>query len=421
MTWPSVPLGEIGQWYGGGTPPKSRPEFWRDGDIPWLSPKDMGHDVLSSTIDSITEAAVRESSVRLVPANSVAVVVRSGILERKLPVGLVPFETTLNQDMKAVVARPGIEPRWIAWGLRAFEGHLLRDTRKAGTTVASIETARLLKFSLPVPALAEQRRIVEILEDHLSRLDAGRSGLSLVTQRARRLWTSGLWAATHNLPGSRTVVLDEIAEVRLGRQRSPKNHSGDRMGRYLRAANVGWDTLRLDDILEMNFTEAEELTYRLQAGDILLTEASGSPREVGKSVLYTGHPKDVCFQNTLLRVRAHGANPEFLQKYLLAEAHAGRFMPEARGVGINHLGRAKLAALKVELPTPEAQAASVSECRRLASRVETLNAGVEVAQKRATNLRRAVLAAAFSGKLTGHHTDAEVIEEAAEHLEGATP
>ncbi len=48
--------------------------------------------------------------------------------------------------------------------------------------------------------------------------------------------------------------LDELAEVRLGRQRSPKNHSGSRMRPYLRAANVTWSGLDLNDVKEMNFT-----------------------------------------------------------------------------------------------------------------------------------------------------------------------
>lgn len=121
MTFERVALGDIGQWYGGGTPSKSNSAFWTEGSIPWLSPKDMGHEVLTDTVDHITTTAVAGSATRLVPAHSVAVVTRSGILERKLPVALVPFETTLNQDMKAVVPRPGVDARWVAWGLRAFE------------------------------------------------------------------------------------------------------------------------------------------------------------------------------------------------------------------------------------------------------------------------------------------------------------
>lgn len=153
MTWPIVPLGEVGTWYGGATPSKAKKAFWTDGSIPWLSPKDMGAEVLAGTQDRITPEAVAGSSVKLVPAGSVAVVVRSGIIERKIPVSLVPFETTLNQDMKAVATHRDIDPRWIAWAVRAFERDLLRDTRKAGTTVASIEWPRFLSFGIPVPPL----------------------------------------------------------------------------------------------------------------------------------------------------------------------------------------------------------------------------------------------------------------------------
>ena len=74
--------------------------------------------------------------------------------------------------MKAVVAYAGVDPRWIAWGLRAQEARLLRTTRKAGTTVASIEMQRFYGSTLPVPTLAEQRQIDEILKNHLPRLNA---------------------------------------------------------------------------------------------------------------------------------------------------------------------------------------------------------------------------------------------------------
>ena len=80
--WDRATLGELGEWYGGGTPSKKRPEFWTDGTIPWLSPKDMGPDVLVATQDLIHESALDDTPVKLVPAGSVAIVVRSGILER---------------------------------------------------------------------------------------------------------------------------------------------------------------------------------------------------------------------------------------------------------------------------------------------------------------------------------------------------
>lgn len=151
-------------------------------------------------------------------------------------------------------------------------------------------------------------------------------------------------------PGWEHVRLDEIAEVRLGRQRSPKNHSGDNMRPYLRAANVDWDGLKLDDVKHMNFTDAELEIYRLRHGDIVLSEASGSASEVGKPALWDNEIDDCCFQNTLIRVRSHEADPKFLLHLLRHEALRGAFVGKARGVGIYHIGATRLSEWPVDLP-----------------------------------------------------------------------
>lgn len=305
------------------------------------------------------------------------------------------------------------EPKFLLHYFRfqALAGRFVEQSRGVG--IHHLGRSRLASWPTPIPPPDEQRRIVDLLEDHLSRLDAADAGLRASLARSEALLTSALWRATHGLDGVDRVELQSIAEVRLGRQRSPKNHNGERMRPYLRAANVGWDELRLDDVKEMQFTEAEERTYRLAPGDILLTEASGSPAEVGKSAIYQGEPTDVCFQNTLLRVRCHSADPEFVQKYLLAEARAGRFMPEARGVGINHLSRARLATLQVDVPTPDLQRASVAACRELVDHVERLETAIVIQVARSSALRRSLLAAAFSGRLTGAEsqpTGADMVE-----------
>ena len=128
-------------------------------------------------------------------------------------------------------------------------------------------------------------------------------------------------------PDWKVVPLDSIADVRLGRQRSPKNHLGDQMRPYLRAANVGWQGLLLDDVKSMNFTDSEMQVYRLAVGDVLLNEASGSPEEVGKPALWRGEIADCAFQNTLIRVRPRNVEPEFLLHYFRYQAATRRAGP----------------------------------------------------------------------------------------------
>lgn len=165
-------LGDLGEWRGGGTPSKSKPEYWSSGTIPWISPKDMKVDVISDSEDHITEAAVEQSATQLVPANSILFVTRSGILVHTFPVARTTVPVTVNQDLKALTPFPGLRADFLAWGARAFGSEILRECSKDGTTVASVDTEQLQSFHVPIAPHNEQRRIVEAIESYFTRLDA---------------------------------------------------------------------------------------------------------------------------------------------------------------------------------------------------------------------------------------------------------
>ncbi|WP_446934828.1 restriction endonuclease subunit S [Morganella morganii] len=157
-------LKEIGTWYGGGTPSKARSEFWEKGSIPWISPKDMGKPIVDNSEDYITEAAIKESSTKLIPANSIAIVVRSSILDKYLPSALIPVPATFNQDMKIVITHGNILPGFIAHMLRSRGNDILRIAKKTGGSVASIDSKKLFSFRIPIPKQYEQQRITNILD-----------------------------------------------------------------------------------------------------------------------------------------------------------------------------------------------------------------------------------------------------------------
>ncbi|WP_204079418.1 restriction endonuclease subunit S [Mycobacterium riyadhense] len=185
--------------------------------------------------------------------------------------------------------------------------------------------------------------------------------------------------------------LCEVAEVRLGRQRSPKNHHGDSMRPYLRAANVTWSGLRLDDVKSMNFTREELATYRLEPGDILLSEASGSPSEVGKPAIWSGEIADCAFQNTLIRVRPREHEPRFLLHYFWHQALTGKFVEHSRGVGIHHLGRARLATWPTPVPPIAEQRRIVELLEDHLSRLQAAHDYLRTAEQRLDALVTGIL------------------------------
>jgi len=168
--WTSKKLNEIGTWKGGGTPSKSRKDFWENGDILWVSPKDMKSQKISETIYKITYEAIENSSTKLISKGSVLFVVRSGILRRTLPVALTISDVTVNQDLQALTPKEVI-PEYVFWYVCAKNDDIRKTCSKDGTTVESIESSLLKNYSIPICSFKEQQSIIDELGSKLTVCD----------------------------------------------------------------------------------------------------------------------------------------------------------------------------------------------------------------------------------------------------------
>ena len=163
--YPMKSLADLGKWSGGKTPSMAEKSFWGNGTIPWISSKDMKESTLSDTQDHITKRAVDEAVMTVYPANSIAVVTRSGILKHTFPVAYVPFETTINQDIKILVVNENILPRYAFHVIQGKGRDILAKTKKQGGTVDSLDFQKVLAYKVPVPSIDVQRKLVEVLDN----------------------------------------------------------------------------------------------------------------------------------------------------------------------------------------------------------------------------------------------------------------
>ena len=160
-----ITIGELGAWSGGKTPSMDNSDYWENGTIPWISSKDMKASTLEDTEDHITEQAVNEAAMTVYPANGIAVVTRSGILKHTLPVAFVPFETTVNQDIKMLTVYESVLPRYAFHAIQGKSPDILTKAKKQGGTVDSLEFKKFLDYKIPLPSLAVQKRLVEVLDN----------------------------------------------------------------------------------------------------------------------------------------------------------------------------------------------------------------------------------------------------------------
>lgn len=185
-TWSWSRLNALGALRGGGTPSKSRDDFWH-GSIPWVSPKDMKVDYIANAQMSITEAAIKGSAATLIEPESLLFVVRGMILAHSFPVAIARTPLTINQDMKALVLKMPTMSDYLLRALKGLKPEMLARVQRSSHGTCRIEGSDYGDFLVPVPPLAEQFRIVAKVDELMALCDELETSLSQAGMIRRRL------------------------------------------------------------------------------------------------------------------------------------------------------------------------------------------------------------------------------------------
>jgi type I restriction enzyme S subunit len=430
--WVSAPLGILGKWCGGGTPSKERPEFWRDGTIPWVSPKDMKVSHIRTTEDFITKDAIKNSATQLVPEGTVLIVTRSGILAHSLPVAISEVPVTLNQDLKAILPFDGIAAEYIASALDAFSQEILHSCSKDGTTVQSIDTKKLQDFEIPIAPYRTQLRIVDSLKSYFSNLDSVVATLDLVRRNLGRYRASVLKAAVEGrlVPTEAELARKERrsfepASVLLQRilaERKKRWESAGKKGKYQEPEPP--DTSNLPDLPEGWCWASPGQVFSWSSGKFLpqQKQSGGDYPVYGGNGINGYHDKPLITEPSLVvgRVGAHCGNlsvtegpswitdnaiystcvcPEVNLPFWQFALSTKNLNAAAGGTGQPYVNQKHLNNLVVPVPPTNEQTRVSDEVGELLSRSDVIETLVDNCLRRCSRLRQSILKAAFEGKL----------------------
>ena len=264
-----------------------------------------------------------------------------------------------------------------------------------GTTRNRISRSKLALTPIPVPPLAEQQRIVGLLDEAFEDLATAKANAEKNLQNARALFESHLQSVFAQR-GTGWVVrsVTEIARHSLGKMLDKAKNKGEPQP-YLRNINVRWFAFDLSDLLQMPFLPTETDKYTAIKGDVLICEG-GYP---GRAAIWN-EDYPIYFQKALHRVRFH--EPEhnkWFVYYLSSQDASGELKQNFSGTGIQHFTGEVLARFQVPLPPLTELRRAVSkfdalseESQRLASLYERKLAALEA-------LKKSLLHEAFSGNL----------------------
>jgi restriction endonuclease S subunit len=456
--WAWKALGEIAEVIGGVTKDGKR-ETGKDlVEVPYLRVANVQRGRIDiSRIASIRVPIKKAEKLALMPGD---VLLNEGGDRDKLGRGWVwdgqiPRCIHQNHVFRARIRNDALHPRLLAWYANEVAHQWFESNGRQSVNLASISLSKIRTFPVPIPPLDEQRRIVEILEDHLSRLDVAArelqrgadklgvllnvirfaafrcgdategqmSRLDLLTIREcacspgmKRGRPAPVPPAVQEVPwGDRwpTLSLEEVTDpqrtISYGILKPGPNLPGGVP--YVRVVNMRGDVI---DTLGLHRTTRDiaEAYGRaaLEPEDVLVSirgtygRVAVVPESLRGANITQDTARIACLQHVL---------PEFVAEFLRSPFAQAHMKSVARGVAVKGVNIGDLRGLPIPVPNIGEQRRIVDRIRAAVDEVERIQAAINAARQRGCSLRRALLAHAFSGRLTGVRDVSEVVEEMA--------
>ena len=414
--WPRTRIKHVCTFVGGGTPDKGKPEYW-NGDIPWVSPKDMKSGVIEDTEDYITTDGLEASATKLVNPGAVLIVMRSGILRHSIPVAVNHVPLTLNQDMRALIPNPQVEARYLA---RLIEGHqrqLLMAWSKVGSTVESLESDLVGETEFAAPPLPRQRAIADYLDCETARIDALISEkervLGLLAEKRRALITHAVTRGLDPHASLRDSGIPWLGEIPahwevvalrfLVDLTSGATPDTGRAEYWI--GEIPWVSpkdMKCDEIEDAQDHVSElaisQSSLRLIEPGALLIVVRGMILAHSFPTAITTAPVTINQDMKALRCR-RALTPDYLRDFLRGHEEHVVSLADSSAHGTRKLETDVLGRLEIALPPEVEQRAIAAHIRDASARLDALQSTTESTIALLRERRAALIAAAVTGKI----------------------
>lgn len=283
----TVALGDIVDFYSGGTPSKANAAFWQ-GDVPWFSAKDMKKPRLTNSVDHIADEALSSTSLRRLPAGTIAMVVRGMILTHTIPISVLDVAAAINQDLKALLPKRPIDTSFLAAMLRAQHATILSQVSTAAHGTKKLDSRVLEELRIPFPPLAEQRRIAAILDQADDLRAKRRQVLAHLDTLAQSLFID-MFTESESVATQASTLMPHM------RNGLSPSTSGTYPARVLTLSAVTQGEFNPDAAKQGVFAVEPPSDKRVRAGDFLICRGNGNKNLVGSGAYSRENRSDLVF------------------------------------------------------------------------------------------------------------------------------
>ena len=313
-------------------------------------------------------------------------------------------EAVLNQHIFKVDSH--IQKAFHRWLLEHVLGDLVRQAHGSG--MVHITKSKFETTQVPVPPLAEQKRIVDALEEYFSRLDAAEAALDSSINRIPLLLETAIHAQVHKYPTDPAPLCRFLIQ-RLSNGRSVPTATKGGFP-VLRLTCLRDGTVDSGETKQGDFGSANPTQHLIRPNDFLISRGNGSLNLVGLGGLVPAGAPPVAFPDTLIRARVDESRlrPSFVSHIWNSQLVRKQLEAQARTTaGIYKINQTMIEQVTLPVPSPDDQDKVVRNLDEFRSSVRIMERGAKRTRERIAELRRSVLTAAFAGRLVLQDPDDE--------------
>ncbi|HEA1846794.1 TPA: restriction endonuclease subunit S, partial [Escherichia coli] len=295
----------------GGTPSRSKPEYYEGGDIPWIKSGDLKDSKIYEANEYITAAGLENSSAKIVEKDSILIAMYGATVGRLAILGI---NAATNQAICNIRPDTTIaDMKYLYYFLKSKFSYFVENA--VGGAQPNISQGLIKSLEVPLPSLDEQKRIADILDKAAGVCQKREQAIKLADDflRAKFLEMFGTPANNiHRFP--KGTIRDLVDSVNYGTSAKASIDSGEYP--ILRMGNITyqgrWD---FTDLKYLDLSVKEKDKYLVKEGDLLFNRTN-SKELVGKTAVYE-EDRPMAFAGYLIRVRPNSiGNNYYISGYL---------------------------------------------------------------------------------------------------------
>ena len=383
--WPWKPLGEVCKTGSGGTPLSSQKEYYEGGNIPWLLSGEVAQGNVRESKNFITKAGLENSAARLFPKDTVLVAMYGATAGQ---VGILRFEAATNQAVCGILPNDTFVPEFLFYFLLAKKDELIAQA--TGNAQPNISQIKIKNTEVPVPPLAEQQRIVGLLDEAFEGLATANANAEKNLQNARAIFESHLQSVfTQRGKGWVEKLLGDVCETTQGVQ-IPKNlhfkSPGENRRRYLYISDFDHDeNLKyVDDIFPKK---------RVTENDLIVVNTGATAGKIFRGI-------DGVLSNNLFKVTLNqGIDADFLYYFVTSSLFKEHQKKIVKGTANPHMGHENFKSTPVNIPPLDVQLETATKLDDLREETQRLARIYERKLAALAELKKSLLHQAFTGEL----------------------